>query len=234
MSGFAAGARDRTLDTVVELRDTFDLLLDRRLGLVLLVDGIFLLRGFLAALVEEGGSAHGVWVSMVVFPSLLLCLPTLSSTVAVERRAGTLDLVLASGSPTRYFAARIARVVGLFALQGIVLLLVLARERGLGIVLLQCVLTHLFVGAVALFWTVRLRSAGAALAAMATTVALFLPWIGDSAFRVLDDVFGELAIQGPWAATREIAVPFAVLGLATSLFSLYARAHLRRLESLLD
>lgn len=227
-------SRERALDLAEEVRDQLDLLLDRRLGLFLVLDSIFLVRGLFAALLGGRETAAGIWVFMVVLPLVLLGVPTLSSVVALERRSGTLDLVLASASPGRFLVRRIAVVCGLLATQSVVFLALLAREPGLPVALIHALVAHVFLGAVVLFWAVRLRSAGATFAASLVTVVVFGRWLFGSAFPMFGGAL-QLAYPKPWLqAALEALVPPLVLALAALLFGLYARARLRRLESLLD
>ena len=96
-------------------RYAFELLLEKRLWLFLGADALLILNGLFRVLLETGNP----FVEMVLVPTLLLGLPALSGVVALERRAGSLDLALAVPSTERYFVRRLIPVCGFFILQGI-------------------------------------------------------------------------------------------------------------------
>jgi hypothetical protein len=217
------------------------LLLGRRLGWFVAVDAAFLLYGVFDALLRSSGAddAYRHYLSTVVLPLLVLALPVLSSVVALERAAGSIDLALAARSTERYFARRVLAVCGLFAIQGALLTLLAPFPRFAPklVAAVFAVLLPALLGAVVLFWAVRLRSSGAVAVASATTLLLLGRW----AFR---DPFP--ARYGSWGAASEgdglVATARAAGSVLWSLFVpaaaagilyLYARRRLRRPETLL-
>jgi hypothetical protein len=218
-------------------RLSLELLLGRRLLLFALIDLAVLLFALLSMLLGDGGTPAGIYSWVVLMPFLLLGLPALSGIVEVERRAGCLDLALSSPGAVGYFVRRAAAVCGVLAAQGWTLTLLDWLYEGRSFPLLaplaQITLALFLLGALALFWAVRLKTAGAVwLASMITLVAL-RPWF----FRnpIPDRYFSKSG--GAWLPGLDDALPWlgslAVLATAATLFSLYARRRLRRPESML-
>jgi hypothetical protein len=218
------------------LRLSLELLLGRRLWLFAGIDALVLLSQVLNMLLGDGGEPLGIYFWVILLPFFLLGLPALAGIVEVERRAGCLDLALSAPGAVGYFVRRAAAVCGLMAVQGwtIAILDWLSEGRGFPLLsmLLQITAVVFLLGALALFWAVRLKTAGAVwLASMATVVAL-RPWV----FRnpIPSIYFGHF---GAWFLGRDEALPWlgslAVLATAATLFSLYARRRLRRPESML-
>lgn len=162
----------------VRARASLALLLERRGGFFLTVDALFMFVGLSMAMMQNG-RASDFYIPMFLAPALLLAVPMLSETVAVERRSGTLDLALSSPGARFYFERRVAAVIVLLVAQGW-LGLVIARAATepfpFAPAMLQIVVTSLFIGAVTLNWSLRLETAGAVVFATFVTVALFAPW----------------------------------------------------------
>jgi hypothetical protein len=218
------------------VRLSLELLLGRRLWLFAGIDAVVVLGAVLGMLLGDGGEPAGIYSWVILMPFLLLGLPALSGLVAVERRAGCLDLALSVPGAVGYFVRRAAAVCGVLAVQGWVLTVAdwLYEDRGFPLLapLAQIAAVSFLLGALALFWAVRLKTAGAVwLASMATLLAL-RPWF----FRnpIPEIYFSQF---GPWLPGADEALPWlgslAVLGTAATLFSLYARRRLRRPESML-
>lgn len=212
----------------------FQLLLDRRLWYYVAGDAFFLFVGLLEAIDAMGG---GDWLDrlyprIVVMPMLVLGLPAMSSVVALERRAGSLDLALAVPSTERYFLRRIAPICVFFMVQGSIVLFLAADGWELVRALYQSTVLAVFLGAITLFWAVRLKTSGAVFVASVATVALLSSWIFFSPVT-------RLAVGAP---PELLGVPLPTLGwfwkaavetLAALIFFLYARQRLRRPESML-
>lgn len=219
------------------------LALDRRLVLVLAVDALFVFFGVLEALVEGAGMAR-VLSGPVFMPALLLLLPTLAGSVELERRAGSLDLALASVDTERYFLRRLLSVVGLFMIQGAILVgLAYIEESGAELfgwnrhtlpfirTEIQVFMLHAFLAANILFWCTRLRTAGAVWVASLITAGLFsgrlrVPSAWQTGYN--EFFFGISLHLFTWIWSM------VVVGLATAIFYLYARERLRRPETMLD
>lgn len=214
-------------------RYAFELLLERRLVLILCLDGLILVGGLIEAWVA-GGSPSGLYRQVVLIPYLVLALPTMAGVVALERRAGSLDLALTVPSTAAYFVRRLAPVCALFVLQGwLVMALALPRwDAALARAMLQSLVTVALLAAITLFWAVRLQTTGAVLTASLGCAAVLGPWIFSSPFEstVLGMVPTFLGIPEPVLAWMG---SFLVLVLATLIFALYALARLRRPETLL-
>ncbi len=160
-------------------RYAFQLLLDRRLWLYLIGDALFLFIGLLEAIEVMGGAdwPDQLYPRTVVMPMLVLGLPAMSGVLALERRAGSLDLALAVPSTERYFLRRMAPVWAVMTVQGWIVLALIAGGWDLLRALYQCTVTSTLLAALVLFWAVRLKTSGAVLAASAVTVGLLTPWI---------------------------------------------------------
>lgn len=218
------------------LRLSLELLLGRRLVLFGVLDALVLGWAFLAMLLADG-EPETLYRMVVLLPFLLLGLPTLSGLVVLERRAGCLDLALSAPDAEGYFLRRTASVCALMAAQGWAVMLAgwLFEDRGfpLLVALSQVAAVSLFLGAVALFWAVRLKSAGGVWLASMGTIVLLKDWFF---FNPIPSrywsSFGPLLLAAeeslPWLAS------LAVLAAATAIFYLYARRRLRRPESLIS
>ena len=219
------------------VRLSLELLLGRRLWLFAAIDAIVILAAFLSMLLGDGGTPTGVYFWVVLMPFLLLGLPALSGIVEVERRSGCLDLALSSPGSVGYFVRRAAAVCAVMAVQGWVLTLADWLYEGRSFPLLPP-LVHVaamtfLLGALALFWAVRLKTAGAVwLASMLTLVAVLRPWF----FRnpIPPPYFSD---YGSWLAGADETLAWleglAVLATSAVILSLYARRRLRRPESML-
>ena len=218
------------------LRTTLDLLLGKRLRLFAVADALVIAWTFLGMLIDAGDEPQAVYRQVVLVPMLILGLPALSGLVEVERRAGCLDLALSSPAVERYFLRRAVAVSLVMALQGWLLMLVtwLREEQSFPLVscLAQVVVVSAFLGALALFWAVRLKTAGGVwLASIATALAL-QRWFFHN--PVPDRHFGIHAALFPREeALIDWTVSVAVLGSATVLLYFYARRRLRRPETMI-
>lgn len=224
----------------------FELLLERRFWLFGIADFIVVVQGLLTALLGTG-RLEQIYTSMVLAPIVLLGVPVLSSSIALERRAGSLDLALAVASTERYFLRRAVPVCLFLVVQAWLLLGVayavvhesavfdyLLRKGHLVVpVVLHTALVGVLTGAVTLFWAARVPTTGGAMVASFATVGVLSKWMFQSPF---------LAGWGPPGTWILGVVPPAVLGqawnlgvlaLAAVLFYLYARERLRRPELML-
>jgi hypothetical protein len=226
----------QTLHTLRTLRRTLDLLLGRRLKLFLIADAIVLLWTLVGMMLDTGDDPQGVYAQVVLVPLLILGLPALAGLVEVERRAGCLDLALSAPAVESYFLRRAGAVSALMAVQGWVLMLLtwFHEDRWFPILssLSQVFVVAVFLGALALFWAVRLKTAGGVwLASIATTIVL-KPWFFHN--PVPDRHFGvHQSLLPREEALLDWIVSVAVLGAATVLLYFYARRRLRRPELLI-
>lgn len=224
-----------------------ELLLERRLLLFVAADLIVVFQGLLSALLGDS-RLEGLYRSMVLLPVLLLGVPAAASAVALERRAGSLDLALAVRSTERYFVRRVAPVSAFLLAQAWLLLFVaylivhenklfdhLLSEKGFYVlpIMLHVALTALLTGAVTLFWAARLSTTGGAMMASFATLFALSKWIFAS------PVLAGLGPTGTWLlgvvppVLLELGWNLSVLALAAVLFFLYARERLRRPETML-
>lgn len=237
-----AGTRFGT--ALLDGRNAFELLLERRIYLFLIADACLLLMGLFVSL-ESGVEVREIYRAMVAFPTILFGVPILAGTVALERRAGSLDLALAVPSTEAYFLRRVLPVCGFFVVQGWILphlLLVLSglwskvvsssvqRETLLMLHLHTVVLASL-LGAVSLYWGTRLRSAGGVMVASGLSLAALFRWIVNPLEK------GPLGMGHRWLGVPVHVLAnvwsLLVLGAATVIFYLYARERLRRPETML-
>ena len=225
---------------------SFQLILERRLWLFLVIDGILVLQGTLDSLIG-GGELDEIFNGSVFMPTTLLCLPALSGVVALERRVGSLDLALSAPSTERYFLRRVVPICTLFFLQGALFLILSYLENhgfnqifgphspvfGLVRVLIQCALFHLFIGTVVLFWATRLRTVGGVWGAALITVMIFRSWLLTNPLLKGAISSNELL----WGIPRPLLSwmwAMAVIAVATLILYLYARERLWRPETMLD
>jgi hypothetical protein len=221
------------------LRLTLELLLGRRLLLFLLFDLFLLGEALLSMLLNTEGDAMALYPAVVLVPSLLLGPFALAGLVELERRAGCLDLALSAPSAEGYFLRRVGSVCAFLCAQGWLVMLVAwaatttGRRFPLLPVLAQIALVSAFLGAVALFWAVRLSSAGAVWLASVATVAALGRWFFNN--PVPDRLFGS---YNAWIFGADEALAWlpavGVLAASSLVFFLYARRRLRRPESLIS
>lgn len=221
------------------LRLTLELLLGRRLLLFLVVDLVLLLKAFLSMLLSTEANPADLYAGVVLVPFLALGPFALAGLVELERRAGCLDLALSSPSSEGYFLRRAGSVCAFLCAQGwLVMLLTWAltttgRRFPLLPVLAQIALVSAFLGAVSLFWAVRLASAGAVWLASAATVALLSRWFFNNPLP--DRLFGS---YNAWIFGTDEALAWlpaaGVLAASSLVLFLYARRRLRRPESLIS
>jgi hypothetical protein len=206
-----------------------------RLLLFAAVDAVIVATSLINVLVT-GGEPRNVYLGVVLLPSLLLGLPILADVVALERRAGSLDLALSVPHPEAYFTERIAAVCGLLLAQGWTALLALWATESFAFpllpALLQAAAMTALLGAAVLFWAVRLKTAGAVWFATLITVALLGRWF----FATPIPLRGTSALHplvGGAEETLEWAEGMAVLLLGATFFFLHARRRLERPERML-
>jgi len=220
------------------------LLLGGRLAFFAVVDALIVLSTLFEAL-GEGGRIPELFRSAVLIPSLVLGVPALADLVAVERRAGSLELALVVPAPLAYFLRRAATVGAILLVQGAIVLVVawvivlggsdqalaaIPAEGGLLLrALVQAAVVVALVVSTVLFWAVRLRGAGAVLIASGLTLAALLPWItsGPGLAASPDRLLGIPTPLLAWSGD------LAVLGGTAAVFYAYARDRLRRPGTLL-
>lgn len=212
----------------------FQLMLDRRLWLYLAGDAFFLVAGLFEAIDSMGSGEllDQLYPRIVVAPMLVLGLPATSGVLALERRAGSLDLALAVPSTERYFLHRIAPICLFMTVQGWIVLALAADGWDLLRALYQCTATAVLLAALSLFWAVRLKTSGAVLVASAVSVGLLSPWIFYSPATPFVEG-APLELLGFRLDVLGWAWKAAVETLAAVILFLYARTRLRRPESML-
>ena len=222
----------RTLRRAV---DDFELLLEGKLAIFLIGDFLAIVWGVFAAL-SSGGRMEQIYVPGVVLPLLLVLAASLSSLVALERRAGSLDLALAAPSPALFFLRRLWPPVVLAVLQGWLVLLLSYFEGGsehwemLLRAAFQAVLVACLAAAIGLFWATRLRTGGAVFIAVLATLLPLFPFVVNSP-KLPPQQFATSF----WTANQHLFYwlwPVVVLAAATLLFFLAGLDRLRRPESL--
>lgn len=225
--------RDLLRSTLLSLR----LLLGRRLGLFAAIDALVVGISVLQMLLEGEGDGAELYRFVFLVPALVLALPALAGMVDLERRAGCLDLALSSPSAEGYFLRRAGAVCAVTALQGwlVVLLGWVIDGFSFPVVapIVQVVMVSAFLGAVSLFWAVRLKTAGGVWLASMVTLALLGKWFF---FNPVPPRFG--AQYGAFLPGAEESLAWlgsvAVLAAGSALFFLYARRRLRRPELILS
>ncbi len=219
------------------MRLSLSLLLGRRLALFAAVDAVVVGGSVLQMLLEGEGEPSELYQFVFFVPALILALPALAGMVDLERRAGCLDLALSVPSAEGYFLRRAAAVCCLTAGQGWTVMLLGWFLNGFSFPILsplvQVAAVSLLLGAVALFWAVRLRTAGGVWLASMVTLVLMGKWFF---FNPIPPRFGEAFgrfLPGPEAALAWLRSA-AVLAVGSALFFLYARRRLRRPELIIS
>jgi len=217
----------------VRVRLSLRLLTERRAALYIAVDALFLFAGVLIAL-GGNGSAIEFWLPLFLMPLLILGVPILADTVAVERRSGTLDLALTSPGARFYFERRVGAAIAVFIAQGwlsMILARLLTRSEPFPLSgpLAQTISVSLFIGAVTLNWAVRVRSAGAVIFATYATVLVFGPWVLSNPIHPPTTMNGSMSAGDIIGWTQNNLV----LLTAAATFYLYARQRLRRQEAMI-
>jgi hypothetical protein len=215
------------------LRLSVSLLLERRTLAVIAVDLLILLQGLIVALTNNGepSSIYGV---VVLVPCTLLGVPILANAIALERKAGTLNLLLAAPTTQACLLRRYGSFCALLAFQGWVAMVLAwfipSRPFPLLLVLIQILLVCALVGAVSMFWGVHLKSTGAVILASAATLAALGPWFLNNPMPT--DVPGHWVL--PPRELLDWLENNAVLAAAAIVFYLYARRRIARCEPLLS
>jgi len=208
------------------------LLLDRQIVLFVIADLLFLFFALIAAL---GGSGYAAdfWYWLFLAPSLVLGVPMLAETVAVERRAGTLDLALSSPSAAWYFERRVGGASAILVIQGWIAVLgtrLLVNENfRLFDSLLRVPIVTLFLAAAALNWAVRFKTPSAVVFATYVSAVAFAPWFFANPIQAA----GGLAASGAAAWLPSLKANLALAG-AAAVFYLYALQRLRNPELLIS
>lgn len=219
---------------VTRARVSLALLTERRVAMYLTVDGFFLFAGLLLSF-SGNGSVRDYWLPMFLLPSIFLAVPIMADAVAVERRSGTLDLALTSPGARLYFERRVAAVAVLMIAQGW-LVLFLARLLNsayfpLSGPLVQVVVVTIFITAVTLNWTLRLKSAGAVIFTTFGTLLAFAPWVFSNPIHPPAEMpNGTMKLED----IVDYLQQNLVLGCAAIVLYLYALQRLSRPESIIQ
>ncbi|HEX3069410.1 MAG TPA: hypothetical protein VHX14_12640 [Thermoanaerobaculia bacterium] len=219
--------------TVVRVRLSLRLLTERRAALFISIDALFLFGGLMMGLAGSG-SVREFWQTLFLMPLLVIGVPMLAETVAVERRSGTLDLALTSPGARFYFERSVAAVITVAVLQGwlamlFVRLLMRSEPFPLSGPFVQIVSASLFAGAVVLSWAVRVRSAGAVIFATYATALAFAPWLFSNPIHPPTTMNGPMTIGDMIGWSQDNLVLLA----AAAAFYLYARQRLARPEAII-
>jgi hypothetical protein len=232
------GDRSSLRDALDWARSCLELQLGRQSLVALGLDLFLVGFGVLAAMTSPGAPGPVLYTSTGLVPLLALGVPALADLVALERRAGCLDLALAAPAGELYFLRRAGVVLTVLLLQaGIVVLGGWIATDGsfpLLTVVGQLVAVTLFTGAATVFWATRLGNAGSVWLASMATVAIaahWTFWMPVVSPRPGGPRIGKL-LPDPWG-TWEWATRALPLLVGATLLLLYARRRLRRPELLL-
>ena len=223
-----------TSPAVTRARVSLALLTERRVALLLSVDGFFLFAGLVLSF-SQSGSVRDFWFPLFLLPSIFLGVPIMADAVAVERRSGTLDLALTSPGARLYFERRLGAVALLMIVQGWLTVLITralnAAYFPLSGPLVQVVFVTLFMAAITLNWTLRLKTAGAVIFATYATMLAFTPWLFSNPIHPPTEM-----PNGPMTAADyvDFAQQNLVLAIAAAVFYLYALQRMSRPESIIQ
>ena len=220
---------------VTEIRRTLlsiGLMLERRMVLIMVVDGLILFTMLISVMTGGGGSPElyrgAVLPATIVVGALLL-----GDLVAVERRSGTLDVALTSPGAGLYFERRALSVAVLIFLQALVVLLfarLFLDPFPLLPVVIYSLILCLLVASIGLFWAVRVSSVAAVVIGTIVSTLLLGRW-------TLADAVSWFKFGSSVHWSREGMIAWlqglAVLGVSSILFYAYSRRRLSRPESLL-
>jgi len=215
---------------LLRIRHSITLLTERRVALFVGLDLMFMFAGLLIGLQQdEKGSARGLWLPFFLMPALVVGVPMLADAVAVERRSGTLDLALTSPGARFYFERRVLSVCALIVAQGwiaVVLLRLFMPRFPLSGPLAQAVSVALFIGAVTLNWSVRLRTSGAVMFATYVTALVFSNWLFSIPIHPPESMDGPMTFIDivQWTQNNLVLLSSA------AVFYAYARQRLMRPE----
>lgn len=216
------------------VRFSLALLTERRAALFATIDAFALLAGVNATFLGGEGSGKDFWLPSFLLPILILGVPMMADAVALERRSGTLDLALTSPGVRFYFERRVGAVAALMIAQGwFVVLLASALTPPFPISgpLLQVVTVAVFITAVTLNWTLRLKTPGAVILATYATCIAFIPWLFANPIHPPTEMpEGRMTIGD----LIDYAQHNLVLAVAAAIFYLYALQRLSRPESIIQ
>jgi hypothetical protein len=217
---------------LLRVRASLALLVERRVGLFLTIDGFFLFSALPIAFGAGEGRASEFWIPMFLAPSLIIGVPMLSECVAVERRSGTLDLALSSPGARFYFERRAGAVAVLMIVQGwfgVLVSRVSTEPFPFTGPLIQIVIVSLFIASVTLNWSLRLATPGSVIFATYATIAVFFPWFFSN------PIYPPAFVGHPMTADDIIKVTKdnLVLAGAAGVFYLYSLQRLMRPETII-
>ncbi|MEM9558376.1 MAG: efflux RND transporter periplasmic adaptor subunit [Acidobacteriota bacterium] len=227
--GATIGARLRTLRQILRLQ------LGRHLGAFLALDVLWLAQAIITALLAGDRAEHWIYGFGLLGLVLVVGIPALADLVAVERRAGCLEVALTAPSGNGYFLDRVLVIGVLLVLQGEALLMatwwLAGRSFALLPAALQLAACTVLAVTVTFFWAVRTATAGAAWLVSVATLVVLGPWFFDLPIQTRADG------SGPWLPGAEAALAqlptLVVLIAAAALFFLYGRRRLRQRAALL-
>ena len=212
---------------------SLSLLTERRLAMFIGLDILFVLPGVIVSVGGGNELATAFYMPMFLLPAILIAVPMLADTVAVERRSGTLDLAMTSPGANTYFERRVGAVAALLIAQGWIGVLInrIAGEPfPVSGPLLQMVVVACFIAAAALNCSVRVRTTGAVVFATYASIVAFSPWFFSNPVHP-----PQYRGQGPMALPDYIAYfkTNLILAAAAVIFYLYARQRLSRPEMII-
>lgn len=222
-------SKPAALNELRRIRLSVRLLLERREALYLVLDLLVLLIVLVSTFAAARPSQ--LYVAAVI-PLLLPGILVLSDAVALERRAGSLDLALSSPGAHRYFEKRVGSFAAILALQSCLILLLqrlVASPFPLLPALLQVCVSCALIGAICLCWSVTSKNADAAALASWASVAVLGRWFFASPIPNEPATGFWLGLEGTldWIRVN------AALALAAFVFYAYARRRIAVPERIL-
>lgn len=208
-----------------------NLLMERRAWKFVIIDALILLQALLMAFLGEQGGTE-FFGAAVLLPLVLLGVPIMADAVALERRAGTLDLALASPGSRVYFERRVFGFCTAMLLQAFLVVLAFRVEIGFHVFppLIAAFAACAFLGAAILFWGTRLTSTAGVTFATYLTCFAASPWLFASPIYLFDDVTGPITLIEAFAFARQVAV----VSIGALILYLYAARRLSRPEEVIS
>lgn len=237
MSAPLAAAWLRLRSRAAELPALLRLQIGGRWVFFLVADAVLLVGGlFRALLSDQGDTATTAYFTVVVAPALLLGVPALADLVALERDAGSLDLLLSVPDAARHLRGRALAVAAAMLGQAVVVLLGawVATDRGFALLtaVAHAIAIFTLVAAAALYWATRLESAGGAGAATFASALALGPWFFAEPIGPRTSAGGNAWLPGEDLFLTVLGATVVLLA-AAALFWLAARRRLTRTALLL-
>ncbi|MCM2315864.1 MAG: hypothetical protein NDJ92_12025 [Thermoanaerobaculia bacterium] len=220
---------DRVRHEIRATAMSVNLMLERRAWKFVIIDALVVLQAAIVAFAGEGEEFFG---PSVLLPLVILGVPIMADAIALERRAGTLDLALSSPGSRIYFERRVFGFCAAMLVQAILIVVTFRFVLKFHLLppLVASVASCAFLGALVLFWSTRLTSTGGVTFATYLSCFGISPWLFANPVYRWDDISGPITALEAFAFARQTAV----IALTTVVLYLYAARRLSRPEEVIS